>query len=113
MAQGKDQSRTARMSNQPKTFVVLAELSVSELHRTEFLELCAFDSRSSVENEPGCRQFDVLTMGSAPDAIILYEVYDSKAAFDAHLATSHYAAFAEGVARLGVTKTQVRFLDRS
>ena len=100
------------MSNQTKSFVVIAELSVPEPHRAEFLELCAFDSRSSVGNEPGCRQFDVLTMESAPEAIVLYEVYDDRAAFDAHLATPHYAKFAEGVARMGVTKTQVRFLDR-
>ena len=102
----------ANMSNQTKSFVVIAELSVPKPHRAEFLELCAFDSRSSVGNEPGCRQFDVLTMESVPEAIVLYEVYDDKAAFDAHLATPHYAEFAEGVARMGVTKTQVRFLDR-
>ncbi len=100
------------MPNPPKSFVVIAELSVPPPHRAEFLELCAFDSRSSVENEPGCRQFDVLTMESKPEAVVLYEVYDSKATFDTHLATPHYATFAEGVARLGVTKTQVRFLDR-
>ncbi|MBE7157250.1 MAG: antibiotic biosynthesis monooxygenase [Rhodospirillales bacterium] len=100
------------MSDQPKSFVVIAELSVPEPHRAEFLELCAFDSRSSVQNEPGCRQFDVLTMESTPDMVVLYEVYDDRAAFDAHLATPHYAKFADGVTRLGVTKNQVRFLDR-
>ena len=101
------------MSNQTKSFVVIAELSVSGPHRAEFLELCAYDSRSSVENEPGCHQFDVLTMEDAPEVVVLYEVYDDRAAFDAHLATPHYAAFAEGVERLEVTKTQVRFLERS
>lgn len=101
------------MSDQTKSFVVIAELSLPELHRAEFLELCAFDGRSSLQNEPGCRQFDVLTMEDAPEAVVLYEVYDSKAAFDAHLATPHYAVFAEGVTRLGVTKTRVRFLERS
>ena len=100
------------MPDQPKPFVVLAELSVPSPHRAEFLELCAFDSRSSVQNEPGCRQFDVLTAESTPEVIVLYEVYDSRAAFDAHLATPHYEKFAEGVTRLGVTKTQVRFLER-
>lgn len=100
------------MSSQPKSFVVIAELSVPESHRAEFLELCAFDSRSSVQSEPGCHQFDVLTMEGTPEAVVLYEVYESKAAFEVHLTTPHYAAFAEGVTRLGVTKTQVRFLDR-
>ena len=100
------------MSNQTKSFVVIAELSVPSPHRAEFLELCAYDSRSSLQDEPGCRQFDVLTTESEPEAVILYEVYDDRAAFDAHLATPHYAKFAEGVTRLEVTKTQVRFLDR-
>ena len=100
------------MSSQTKSFVVIAELSVPQVHRAEFLELCAYDGRSSVRNEPGCHQFDVLTMEDTPEAVVLYEVYDSRAAFDAHLATPHYATFAEGVARLEVTKTQVRFLER-
>ena len=100
------------MSNQPKSFVVIAELSVPAPHRAEFLELCAFDSRSSLQNEPGCRQFDLLTMEDTPEMVILYEVYDNRAAFDAHLAMPPYATFAEGVTRLKVTKTQVRFLDR-
>ncbi len=101
------------MPDQPKSFVVIAELSVPAPQRAEFLELCAFDSRSSLRDEPGCRQFDVLTMEDAPDAIVLYEIYDDRAAFEAHLTTPHYAAFAEGVTRLCVTKTQVRFLDRN
>ena len=100
------------MSDQPKSFVVIAELSVPQSHRVEFLELCSFDARSSVENEPGCRQFDVLTTESTSEAVVLYEVYDSRAAFDAHLGTPHYATFAEGGTRLEVTKTQVRFFDR-
>lgn len=94
-------------------FVVLAEFSVSAEHKAEFLELCAFDSRSSLQHEPGCRQFDAQTMEDAPDVVILYEVYDDRAAFDAHLATPHYATFAAGVERLGVAKTLVRLLTRA
>jgi quinol monooxygenase YgiN len=41
------------------------------------------------EREPGCRQFDVCT--SADDGLVfLYEVYDDRAAFDAHLAAPHF-----------------------
>lgn len=98
------------MANGP--YVIIAEFEVSAQRKEEFLELCRFDSTSSVRDEPGCRQFDALTIDDAPDAVVLYEVYDDKAAFDAHLATPHYATFAEGVKRLEVTQKQVRFLTR-
>lgn len=98
------------MANNP--YVIIAEFEVTAEHKQEFLELCRFDSTSSVRDEPGCRQFDALTIDDAPDAVVLYEVYDDKAAFDAHKATPHYATFAEGVKRLQVTQKQVRFLTR-
>lgn len=91
-------------------FVVLAEFSVPAEHKAEFLKLCAFDATSSVRDEPGCRQFEAHTVEDAPEAVILYEVYDDRAAFDAHLQTPHYATFADGVERLGVAKVQVRML---
>ena len=94
-------------------FVVLAEFSVSAEHKAEFLQVCAFDATSSVRDEPGCRQFEAHVVEDAPEAVILYEVYDDQAAFDAHLATPHYATFAEAVERLGVAKVQVRMLSRA
>ncbi len=93
-------------------YVIIAEFEVPAASREEFLELCRYDSTSSVRDEPGCRQFDALTIDDAPDAVVLYEVYDDKAAFDAHLQTPHYATFADGVKRLEVTQKQVRFLTR-
>jgi (4S)-4-hydroxy-5-phosphonooxypentane-2,3-dione isomerase len=44
--------------------------------------------------EPGCRQFVALRGADDPDSFILYEHYDSHAAFEAHLASPHY----EGIA---------------
>ena len=93
-------------------YVVIAEFEVSAAHKEEFLELCRYDSTRSVQDEPGCRQFDALTSEAAPESVVLYEVYDDKAAFDAHLATPHYAVFADGVERLGIKERQVRFLAR-
>jgi (4S)-4-hydroxy-5-phosphonooxypentane-2,3-dione isomerase len=97
------------MSDSP--FTVLAEFSVPAENRAEFLEACAYDSRHSVADEPGCQQFDALTDPEAPDSVVLYEVYDDQAAFDAHLQTPHYAVFDAAVQRLGVTKVRVRFLS--
>ena len=93
-------------------FVVLAEFEFPLAHRDEFLELCRFDGTRSVADEPGCRQFDVNTTGESPDQIVLYEVYDDAAAFEAHKSMPHYAVFAAGVERLGVQLRSLRFFDR-
>lgn len=101
------------MADTTGSYVVLAEFGVAPEHKAEFLELCAFDARSSVADEPGCRQFEAHVMADAPDAVILYEAYDDRAAFEAHLRTPHYATFAAGVKRMGVAEKQVRFLQRA
>jgi quinol monooxygenase YgiN len=94
-------------------FVVIAEFGIAPANHAAFLEACRHDGNGSVRDEPGCRQFDVLSDDETPDAVILFEVYDDKAAFDAHLLTPHYAVFADAVAALGATKTRVRFLSRT
>lgn len=101
------------MSDSARALVILVEFSVPSAQKVEFLELCAFDSSSSVRDEPGCLQFDALTTDDAPELVILYEVYADKAAFDAHLATPHYATFAAGVKALGLAEPKVRFLTRA
>jgi quinol monooxygenase YgiN len=58
-----------------------------------FQSLIAENARQSVANEPGCRQFDVLQPQESTNRIILYEVYDDFAAFQAHTKMPHVAAF--------------------
>jgi quinol monooxygenase YgiN len=93
-------------------FVVIAEFEVQAAQRREFLELCQFDSDRSVSDEPGCQQFDVSTSEELLETVVLYEVYDDRAAFDLHLTTPHYDVFARGVERLQVTIARVRFFSR-
>jgi autoinducer 2-degrading protein len=93
-------------------FVVIAEFAVGPEQKREFLDVCVYDHERSTTDEPGCRQFDVIVSDEAPEAVILYEVYDDKAAFDAHMATPHFAVFMDAVKRLGVTTTRVRTLTR-
>ncbi|MGI9463684.1 MAG: putative quinol monooxygenase, partial [Aestuariivirgaceae bacterium] len=40
-----------------------------------------------------CRRFDVCTDPDRPERVFLYEIYDDRAAFDAHLASDHFKAF--------------------
>ena len=58
-----------------------------------FRKLIAENARASVRDEPGCRQFDVVTPDGDADRIVLYEIYDDPAAFEAHKRTPHFAAF--------------------
>jgi len=57
-----------------------------------------------VRDEPGCRQFDVVTPVGSVDRVVLYEIYDDAAAFEAHKRTRHFAVFDGGSASLVAEK---------
>ncbi|RXH58307.1 hypothetical protein GRAN_1617 [Granulicella sibirica] len=109
----KAKERVFLLPSTSTAFVVIAELQVPIEHREEFLKICQFDSEHSVADEPGCRQFDVLIQPESPETIVLYEVYDDRAAFDTHLTMPHFAPFAEGLERLNIPKPNVRFFTRN
>lgn len=48
-------------------------------------------------NEPGCERFDVSEDPVDPSSFLLYQVFDSEAAFNAHHELEHYARFAEEI----------------
>lgn len=90
-------------------FIVIAEFRVKPGEMDAFLAAAADDARHSVADEPGCRQFDVVRPEADADAVLFYEVYDSRAAFDAHLETPHLARFREAFPPLIVEERPVRF----
>jgi autoinducer 2-degrading protein len=62
-----------------------------------------------LREEPGCRQFDVLIPEDDPgDLVVLYEIYDDAASFDAHLRSDHYVRFAAATERMVTMKTVTR-----
>ena len=69
-----------------------------------FRKLIVENARASVRDEPGCRQFDVVIPSGDADRVVLYEIYDDPAAFDAHKRTPHFAAFDRDSAPFVVTK---------
>jgi autoinducer 2-degrading protein len=73
--------------------VVTVEFVVKPEHAATFLPAMIANARASREREPGCRQFDVCAAPGDSATVFLYEVYDDRAAFDAHLATPHFKAF--------------------
>jgi quinol monooxygenase YgiN len=74
--------------------VIYVEFTIKAAAVERFHALILENARLSLEREPGCRRFDVLIDAAAPNRIVLYEIYESPAAFDAHMATAHYKTFA-------------------
>ena len=74
-------------------YVVTVEFTIHPERMPVFMPLMVDNARASREQEPGCRQFDVCLDPAAPNIVYLYEVYDDRAAFDAHLATAHFRSF--------------------
>ena len=98
-------------STAARPLVIIAEFEVKPGKLEQFLELAETDSRHSVADEPGCRQFTVTVDRERPDRVVLFEVYDDDAAFDAHLETPHLQAFRTGIEDLVVDR-RVRRLSR-
>lgn len=79
-------------------FVVTVEFFLYDAYAAAFRAAVVANARASLEIERGCRQFDVSAEAGAGHAIFLYEVYDDRTAFEAHLATAHYREFEARVA---------------
>ena len=92
-------------------FVIVAEFEVRPEAIDAFLEAAIADASASIANEPGCRQFDVTRSNEDPNRVLLYEVYDSSAAFDAHLEMPHLQTFRDRIEPL-VLSRQARRLTR-
>jgi (4S)-4-hydroxy-5-phosphonooxypentane-2,3-dione isomerase len=58
-----------------------------------FFERVVRQAGDSLRHEPQCRQFDVCVDPADPSRILLYEIYDSEAAFAEHLDSAHFRAF--------------------
>ena len=101
----------AATSTRQGPFVIIAEFDVKPDGLERFLELARDDASASVEKEPGCHQFDVTVEQSEPNRVVLYEVYDDEAAFNAHLQMPHLATFRDGIEPLVVDR-KVRRLTR-
>ena len=93
--------------------IIIAEFETTAATRAPFLAACIEDSVRSVTDEAGCSSFDVLTTSDEPDTVILHEVYDSPAAFEAHQATPHFKAFRNAVDALKVRLVSVRKTTRN
>lgn len=91
--------------------VIIVDFEIKPDRVANFLPLMQENAAASVRDEPGCHQFDVCRDPDAPHRIFLYETYDDRAAFEAHLASSHFRNFDTATADMIVSK-DVRTLQR-
>jgi autoinducer 2-degrading protein len=85
-------------------FVIMVDFRLKPGAKAAFRRLIDENARASCRDEPGCRRFDVLESPAEADRIVLYEIYDDRAAFGAHIKTSHFALFNEASAALVADK---------
>ena len=79
-------------------------------HAIRFRAAMLANAKVSRESEPGCRQFDVCVEADT-GRVFLYELYDDRAAFEAHLASAHFKAF-DAQVRDWVAGKDVRIYER-
>jgi len=58
-----------------------------------FMSMLLENAKAARETEPGCRQFDVLVDPKDRTRVMLYEVYEDDAAFQAHQQTPHFKRY--------------------
>jgi quinol monooxygenase YgiN len=88
-------------------FAVVVDFLLKPGMRAAFRDLIDANAHASVKLEPDCLRFDVIEPEGEPDRVLLYEIYRQHAAFQVHMASAHYARFAEASADLCLSKSVV------
>ncbi|MGE0239718.1 MAG: putative quinol monooxygenase, partial [Parvibaculaceae bacterium] len=70
-------------------YVILVDFLLKPGSKAEFRRAIDANARASCRDEPGCSRFDVVEPQGDADRILLYEIYDDRAAFEEHLKTPH------------------------
>ncbi len=92
-------------------YVVIAEVTVPPERLADFIAVSLEDARDSVVKEPCCQQFDVLLSADGSPTVVFYEVYDDRAAFEAHLQTPHFFRWRDATQAL-ITASRISYLHR-
>ena len=90
-------------------FVITVDFTVKPGVMAAFRKLIDKNAQDSCADEPGCRRFDVLVPTEPGDRVFLYEIYDDRAAFDAHLKTAHFEMFNRQSEALVLTKNVIQY----
>jgi (4S)-4-hydroxy-5-phosphonooxypentane-2,3-dione isomerase len=72
--------------------VVVVDLDIAPGQIDAYLAAGKVNAAAAV-TEPGCRAFDIAVSDKDPSHVLLVEVYDNLAAFEAHQATDHFKKY--------------------
>lgn len=91
---------------------LVVSFKAAEGRKDELIEGLKGHAQRSLDNEEGCIRFDVLIPRSGEADVMLYELYESQAAFDLHSASDHikmWRGMSEGmVAERSIVITEVQ-----
>jgi quinol monooxygenase YgiN len=90
-------------------YVILVDFLLKPGSKAEFRRAIDANARASCATERGCRRFDVVEPRDDANRILLYEIYDDRAAFDAHRQTAHFTAFDGASAAYVKNKTVIEY----
>ena len=80
------------------SFALVVELQVNPGQKEAFLARAREHRDNVLNNESGCRRFDLLTPQDGGDTVFLYEVYADQEASDAHFETAYMKQYLEDTA---------------
>jgi autoinducer 2-degrading protein len=93
--------------------VVLVQVTVKKEMLAEFERAILVNGESARTREPGCVRFDVSQREDDPAQWLFYEVYKDAAAFEAHRASAHFAAYQQVADRALLSKTLTRYTTKN
>ena len=93
--------------------VVLVQVNVRKEMLAEFERAILANAESARTKEPGCLRFDVSQKEDDPAAWLFYEMYKDSAAFEAHRAAPHFAAYQEVADKAVLSKTLTRYATKN
>jgi quinol monooxygenase YgiN len=73
-------------------FVLVVNLKLKPENVEAFMSKVTANAKAA-RTEPGCRQFDVLVDPEDRTRVMLYEIYNDEAAFEAHQQTPHFKKY--------------------
>lgn len=74
-------------------YIVTVNFQIKPAHLADFRREMLINAETSLREESGCSRFDVAEAEGDPAHIFLYEIYDDAAAFQHHLASTHFKQF--------------------
>ena len=93
--------------------VVLVNVTVRREMLAEFERAILANADGARTREPGCVRFDISQKEDDPAQWLFYEVYKDSAAFEAHRASPHFAAYQQVADRALLSKSLTRWTTKS